>query len=135
MKLDEVMKMKRELSEREVREQVRNEGPITLDENLKSIIESDDHVEVETACGQELLPKDIVDQAIHEWIQRLINSDYYEEDAEQAVFDAAAYLIENGHLPDTPPMEVSEQEKIHWIKRFDKKVYDKLLDMGLEFDI
>jgi len=129
MNTENVTRMARELSESEFRNE--HLGHVTLTEDVKRLIESD---HVEYACGQELLPTDEVHKCIVSWVERVIQSGYSEDDAEDAVFTASASLIETKEIPDTPMMEASENEKLAWINQYEARIYDKLESLGIEFD-
>lgn len=127
MDFEQIQKMNREMSEMEFRESIQ----IPMTEEVQHLIETDD---VETACGQNLLPKDSVDQALVRWMDTLVKHNYVEEDAQEAVYDATASLINEGVLPDTPPTDAEETEKLDWINRFESKIYGKLVELGISFD-
>jgi hypothetical protein len=129
MKLNEAKKMQRELSEREFKEDCFCIPELT--EDINTIIESDNF---EVACGQELLPKDLVDQAIWRKINRVIDAGYADGDAEEAVFEATSRLINSGELSDTPPLHESDDVKMIWIQKYEEKIYAILEELGIEFD-
>jgi hypothetical protein len=107
------------------------ECPLSEDE-LLSLIESDDYEPgLARVCG-EMLPLDEIDKAIHAWIHRL--SEHYEdESAQEAVFDAMTDLYLKGHLGEPPLTDGDLNEKQEWISVFNQLIDGKLRNMGLEF--
>ena len=103
---------------------------LSREEVLKWI---DDDIGVETACGQELLPPDNVEHAIREWISKVENSGYDDESSQMAVYDALAFLVENDIIEDTPLVEDEEEIKTKWIDLFNKKIYARLVAVGIDF--
>lgn len=103
---------------------------LTKDELLQWL----ENEELETACGQCLLPPDDVENAIRKCIIHLENCGYEPDDAQLAVFDALAYLVDKDIIPDAPLMEASDSEKSKWISQFDEKIYDRLKAVGIEFE-
>ena len=104
-----------------------------LDEEIDAIIESDELHEpaAASACGP-LAEADEVEAAIQGWISKLRDAGYTEE-ADNAVFDALAALVEANTLPDTPPSDSPPAIKQKWVFHFEKAIRDKLVEMGLEF--
>lgn len=108
-----------------------DDTPLNQDE-LFSLIESDEYEPgLARACG-DIGEPDEVDTAIHLWIGKL--SEIYEDaDAQQAVFDALSDLCEKNHLSEPPPVHSEMNEKREWISIFDQLIDVKLRSMGLEF--
>lgn len=77
---------------------------------------------------------DIVDDAIMDVIDMLVDSDYPEETAEEAVFDALATLVNDGSILDTPDAEATDDEKVSWTLTSVPKLKSRLKELGLEFD-
>lgn len=119
------------MSDLELEEATMLPPTITKDELLEWL--DNDELEMETACGQCLLPPDSVEGAIRAWVSRLEGLGYYSDDAQLAVFDALAYLVEKEIIPDTPMMEASDDDKSSWIELFDKKIHARLVAVGIDF--
>ena len=102
---------------------------IELDEEIEQLIEAESY---EDSCGPEL-EDDLIDSEIKDWVRVVCEQDYIEEDAELAVHDALADLIENYELDDTPDYDSSEEEKNLWLNNFRAKIKYKLEELGIEF--
>lgn len=77
---------------------------------------------------------DAVDDALTGIMDMLVDADYTEESAEEAVFDAVATLVNDGSISDTPDASVGDAEKAEWILNSIPKIKARLKDLGLEFD-
>lgn len=77
---------------------------------------------------------DVVDDALGKLMDMLVASDYTEESAEEAVFDAIATLINDGSISDTPDAMADDAEKAEWILNSVPKIKSRLKELGLEFD-
>jgi len=77
---------------------------------------------------------DAVDDAIADMMDMLVDADYTEESAEEAVFDAIATLVADGSIMDTPEADASDDDKAQWILNSIPKIKARLKDLGLEFD-
>jgi hypothetical protein len=77
---------------------------------------------------------DAVDDAIGALMDMLVDADYTEESAEEAVFDAIATLVNDGSIQDTPEADATDAEKAMWISNSIPKVKTRLKALGLEFD-
>jgi len=109
-------------------------GCIHLDEEIEAAIESDEPWALtDNACGP-LRQADEVEKAIQEWITKLSDLGYYDGDADRAVFDALAALIENNMLPDAPDYEEPLLVKKVWIERFNNAMPTRLIGMGIELN-
>lgn len=87
----------------------------------------------ESECGE---PEkwDMVDSALDGLVQMLVDNDYPEGDAEEAVFDALSYLIDDESVEDTPDVDKDEGIKSAWVNNAVPKIKAKLKEMGLEFN-
>jgi hypothetical protein len=111
-------------------------GCIELDEEVEKLIEEDDPTRWklnDNACGPTRDP-DEVETCIQDYITKLAAAGYVEEDAERAVFDALASLVESNILPDTPDYDAPLPQKNTWIERFQKVIEIKLKAMGLDLE-
>lgn len=109
-------------------------GCIKLDEEVEALIESDEPWALtDNACGP-LRKADEIEISIQQWITKLSDLGYYSEDAERAVFDALAALVENNLLPDTPDYDVPFPEKSVWIERFNTAMPVRLIGMGIDLN-
>jgi hypothetical protein len=77
---------------------------------------------------------DIVDDAIMDIMDMLVDNDYPEETAEEAVFDAIATLVNDGSISDTPDADASDDEKVSWKLTSIPKIKSRLKELGLQFD-
>lgn len=104
-----------------------------FDKQIEAIIESDDYSDTPAiaACGP-LADADIVELAIQQWIGTL-KAAGYQEDADNAVFDALAFLIEKGVIPDCPDVDDPGDQKDKWVFLFHRAIHAKLVEFGLEF--
>jgi hypothetical protein len=100
------------------------------EKEIERLIESDDGYD-DHACS-ELGAPDEIEIAIQEWIHKLIACGYYDEDANKAVFDGLADLVENNQLSDTPEVDDPLHIKQGWVQRFNDKIHAKLLSMGID---
>lgn len=107
---------------------------VGLDKETQDLIESDAHWPMEdNTCGP-IRSADEVEAAIQWWIGFLGDVGYYEEDAERAVFDALAALVESNIIPDCPEYDVPTPEKNVWIERFNTQIKVRLVSMGIELN-
>lgn len=105
---------------------------IKLDAEVEGLIDSDAHWPMEhNACGP-MIASDEIEDAIQRWIGTLSDAGYYEEDAERAVFDALASLVENNIIPDCPDYDMPLPVKNSWIASFDREVAVKLVQLGID---
>lgn len=77
---------------------------------------------------------DIIDDAIMDIMDMLVDNDYPEETAEEAVFDAIATLVNDGSISDTPEADASDDEKVSWKLSSIPKIKSRLKELGLQFD-
>jgi hypothetical protein len=77
---------------------------------------------------------DIIDDAIMDIMDMLVDNDYPEETAEEAVFDAIATLVNDGSISDTPEADASDDEKVNWKLTSIPKIKSRLKELGLQFD-
>jgi hypothetical protein len=77
---------------------------------------------------------DIIDDAIMDIMDMLVDNDYPEETAEEAVFDAIATLVNDGSISDTPEADASDDEKVSWKLTSIPKIKSRLKELGLQFD-
>lgn len=109
-------------------------GCVKLTEEVEALIDSDEPWALtDNVCGP-TRNADEVEKSIQEWITKLSDLGYYNEDAERAVFDALAALVENNMLPDAPDYEASLPEKNQWIERFNNAMPTRLIAIGIELN-
>jgi hypothetical protein len=105
---------------------------VRIDKEIVDLVESDAHWPMEdNACGP-MRSGDEIEDAIQRWIGHLNDVGYYEEDAERAVFDALAALVENNIIPDCPDYDMPLPVKKAWISTFDEKIQVKLVQLGID---
>lgn len=109
-------------------------GCVHLDEEIQAAIDSDEPwALIDNACGP-LRKPDEVEEAIQKWVTKLADLGYYDGDADRAVFDALAALIENNMLPDAPDYDEPLPVKNVWIERFNNAMPTRLIGMGIELN-
>lgn len=77
---------------------------------------------------------DMIDGALEDLMNMLVDADYTEEASEEAVFDAIATLVNDGSIMDTPEAIASDDEKAQWVLNAVPKIKSRLKELGLEFD-
>jgi hypothetical protein len=107
---------------------------IKLDEQIEALVDSDEPWTLsDNVCGAMVAP-DEVELSIRSWIKKLSDAGYYTEDAERAVYDAMAALIENNMIPDAPDYDVPLPTKNVWIERFNNAMPTRLIALGIDLN-
>ena len=107
---------------------------IKLDEQIEALVDSDEPWTLsDNVCGAMVAP-DEVELSIRGWIKKLSDAGYYSEDAERAVYDAMAALIENNMIPDAPDYDVPLPTKNVWIERFNNAMPTRLIALGIDLN-
>jgi hypothetical protein len=143
MSLNEIEKIREEINGMdtrnnltEIRANFAHDGCdcIHLDEQVENLIESDEPWNLEdNACGK-LQVADEIEGLIREWVGKLSSAGYYPEDAERAIFDAFAGLIEENYISDTPDYDAPLPVKKMWMERFNTQLPVRLISMGIDLN-